>query len=307
MGPDHLRMVVGIAQGDERDERIEHRREDRGQAVAALEALEHPGLGPFEGPFTEGMQALPAHPLGEFVEPVQPQEDVPQREVEVARAEGLIQFPLAVGVELVEVDLHLPCRPEMVDDGQRDDHGPRPVAHLPEVDMEPFADEEHLARDGGHVVPGHQADEGQVELRKGVHPRHAAEGPGHFPGAEHAWIGGGDAGQFQRQVGLDRGVHLGRAVGVDVPAAVAELLLEDVMDGLALPDRVHLPPPVVEGHHVGDQRHVDHQLAHPVTLGLLLRKQVALGSGDRGVQVGMGGEDGPPLGAVLGPDRRWAH
>ena len=253
------------------------------------------------------MQALTAHPFGEFVQSVEPQEDVPQRKVEIAGTQGFIEFPLAVGEELIEVHRQFPGRPEMVDDGQRNDHRPRPVAHFPEVDVEPLADEEHLARNGGHVAPLHQADEGQVELGEGVHPRHATEGSGHFPGAEHARISGGDAGQFQRQVGLDRRVHLGRAVRIDVPAAVGELLVEDVVDRLALPTRVHLPPPVVEGHHVGDQRHIDHQFAHPIAFGLLLRQQVALGSGDRSIEIGMGGKGRLSQGAVRRSERRLAH
>ena len=146
----------------------------------------------------------------------------------------------------------------------------RPVAHVPEVHVEPFPDEEDLGGHGGHVVPADEADEGQVELGKGVHPRHAAQGAGHFPGSEHPRIGRGDTGQLQRQVRLHGGVHLGRTVGVNVPSAVRELFLEDVVDCLTLPVGIDFAPPVVEGHHVGDQGHIDHQLAHPVPLRLLL-------------------------------------
>ena len=270
MRPDDLRVIVGITQRDECDECIEHRREDRRQAIAAFEPFQHPVFGTLEGPFAEGVEPISAHPLSEFVQSVEPQKDVPQRKVEIAWTQGFLEFPLSVGEEFIEIHRQFPGGPEVVDDGQRNDHRPRPVAHLPEVDVEPLADEEHLARNGGHVVPSHQADEGQVELGKGVHPRHAAQGAGHFPSSEHPWIGRGDAGQLQGQVGLHGGVHLGRAMGIDVPSAVGELFLEDVVDGFALPTRVDFAPPVVEGHHVGDQGHIDHQLAHPVPLRLLL-------------------------------------
>ena len=51
LGAHDLRMIVGIAQRLQRDERIEHRRENRGQTVAALEAFQHPFLAFLQRPF----------------------------------------------------------------------------------------------------------------------------------------------------------------------------------------------------------------------------------------------------------------
>jgi hypothetical protein len=243
-------------------------------------------LGLLEGAGAEGVEPLSADPFGELVEAVEPEENVAEVEVEVSGAEGLVELPLPVGIELVEGDGQGLGGAVVVDDGEGHEHGARPVAHVPKIDVEPLPDEEDLGGDGGHVVPSHEADEGQVELGEGVHARDATEVAGDLPGAKHAWVRAGNAGELEGEVGLDGGVHLRRAVGVDVPAPVGKLLGKDVMDRLALPRGVHLPPPVVEGDHVGHERDVDEELAHPVALGLLLGEQEALGTGDGLVEAG---------------------
>ena len=75
-GAQDLRMIVRIAQGFQRDERIEHRRENRGQAVRAFESFQHPLLGLLQGAFAEGMNAVFREPFGELVQPIQPEEKI---------------------------------------------------------------------------------------------------------------------------------------------------------------------------------------------------------------------------------------
>ena len=164
----------------------------------------------------------------------------------------------------------------MVDDGQRHKHRTRPVAHVPEVDVKPFADEQHLARDGRDVVPAHEAKQREVELGEGVHPRDTAEVAGHLAGLEHTRVRDGEAGELEREVSLHGGVHLGGTVGVDVPAAVSELAVEDVVHRLALPFRVHRVRPVVIRHHVGHERHVHDEFAQPVTFPVLDAEEILL-------------------------------
>ena len=69
---------------------------------------------------------------------------------------------------------------------------------------------------------------------------------------------------------------------VDVPAAVGELLGEDVVDRLALPFGIHVARPMVVGDHVRDERHVHHEFADPVALGLLDAQQIILRPLERG-------------------------
>ena len=45
---------------------------------------------------------------------------------------------------------------EMVDDGQRHEHRATPVAHVVEVYVKPFANENDFAGNGGDKFPGEQ-------------------------------------------------------------------------------------------------------------------------------------------------------
>ena len=165
--------------------------------------------------------------------------------------------------------------------------------------MEPFADEEHFAGDGGDVFPGEQAEQREIQLGEGVHARHAAEVERHFARLQHARVLDGHAGEFERQIGLDGGVDLRRAAVIDVPAAIGLLQGKDVVDGLALPLRVHLAVPMVVGDGVGDEGGIHHQFAHPVTFRLLPGQQKLLRPLDGGLHAGgkrigrgLGGQNG---------------
>ena len=73
------RMIVRIAQRLEGDVGIEDARKNRRQAVAALKALDHPLLGLFQGELAERMDFQRGEVLGEFMELVQPDEEIAPR------------------------------------------------------------------------------------------------------------------------------------------------------------------------------------------------------------------------------------
>ncbi len=189
-----------------------------------------------------------------------------------------VAFVHAFGIQLVQVDpvLRRARRLEMVDDGQRHDHPARPVAHVPEIHVKPFADEQHLARNRRDIFPREQAEQRQIQLGKRVHARHAAEVQRHLARLQHARIRDRHAGQLEREIRLDGGVHLRRPAVIDVPAAVRQLHRKDVVDRLALPFRVHLAVPVMIRHRVGHERGIHHQFADPETFRLLFREQKLL-------------------------------
>ena len=110
--------------------------------------------------------------------------------------------------------------------------------------MEPFADENDFAWDGGDEVPWEQAEQREVD-GKGVHARHAAKAQGDLASAKHARIGHGDAGKFQREVSFDGRVDFGWTAVINVPAAVRQLHGEDVIDGFALPNGIDFPVPMM--------------------------------------------------------------
>ena len=170
-------MLVRVAQGLERDERIEHRRKNRRQTVRPLEALQHPLLGFAQRPFAERMNLVFGEPLGEFVDPVQPQEKVaPAHPFRIGR-HPQISLVEAFGIKFIEGDVVFERAGglEVIDDRQRHQHRAAPGTHFIEVHVEPLADQDHLARNGRHVIPRKKAQQRQVQLGKGVHPRHTAK------------------------------------------------------------------------------------------------------------------------------------
>ena len=102
---------------------------------------------------------------------------------------------------------------------------------------------------------------------------------------QHARVGDGHAGELEREIGLDGGVHFRRAAVINVPAAVGQLHREDVIDRLALPFLVHLAVPMVIRHRVRDERGIHHQFADPVAFRLLQAEQISLRPQNGGFQI----------------------
>src|SRR5262245_4501270 len=98
------------------------------------------------------MKALTGYPFGQLVQAVQPEETVANAKLEIARMERFVELPLSSGVQFVEVDAAAEgaSGSEMINDRQWDEHGPRPIAHVPEIHVKPFADQQHFAGDCGH-------------------------------------------------------------------------------------------------------------------------------------------------------------
>ena len=64
-------MVVGITQGLQRNQRIQHRRENGRQAVGTLEPLQHPRLAFLQRPFAEWVDLGMHKQFGEFVQTIE--------------------------------------------------------------------------------------------------------------------------------------------------------------------------------------------------------------------------------------------
>jgi hypothetical protein len=84
------------------------------------------------------------------------------------------------------------------------------------------------------------------------------------------------AGELEGKVGLHAGVNFAWATVVNIPSAVGQLAFENVADTAALKRFVHFAEPVHEENEIGAERAIDHQLANPMAIGLLLAKQVFL-------------------------------
>ena len=131
----------------------------------------------------------------------------------------------AVGEELVQLLLRreVAHRLEMVDDRERHDHAAAPRRHLVDVKVEPVRQQDDLRRNDRQVLPRILTEDREEELGVGVRLRNAAQPHDGGVGLDHPRIVRRKAGQLQREVGLERGVELARALVVGVPAAVGHL------------------------------------------------------------------------------------
>jgi len=87
--------------------------------------------------------------------------------------------------------------------------------------------------------------------------------------------------ELEREVGFNGGVDLALTTVINIPTAIEELAFQDMLDATALERLVHLSDPMHEEHVIGAKRAIDHQLADPMAIGLLLPEQVALRARDR--------------------------
>ncbi len=301
-----LRMIAGVAERLERDQRIQHRREDRRQTVRMLEALQHPRFALLQRAFAEGMDAGRRPQLGKLVQFVELQEEVAPGEPLRITRQGQVALVETVRVQFSQIEADRPGGFEVVDDRQRHKHRARPVAHVPEIHVKPLADEQHFTGDCGDILPRIQINQREVELREGVHPRYPAEAAGHRPRLEHPGVGDRDAAKFEREIALDGRVHLRRPAGVNIPAAVRQLSVEQVLDGLPFPCRIDAAIPVMKNHHVRDEGRIDHQLTHPVTGGLLEVEEVLLRAFERQRRIRRAAQSEFPLpGGRHRPGSRW--
>ncbi len=129
------------------------------------------------------------------------------------------------------------------------------------------------------MLPRILAEHREEELRVGVGLRNAAEAHDGRVGLDHARVVGRIAGELEREIGLERGVELARALVVSVPATVEHLPVEQVLHAARLLVEIDLARPVHERDHVGNQRAVDVKLADPVAFRLLQAEQVLLRAG----------------------------
>ena len=86
--------------------------------------------------------------------------------------------------------------------------------------------------------------------------------------------------QLQREVGFDRRIHFARSAVINIPTTIRQLSLQNVPDTALLNDVVDFAQPVHEQDEIGAERAVDKEFAAPMTIGMLLPKQILLGPRD---------------------------
>src|SRR3954469_21637594 len=109
------------------------------------------------------MDTALGEPFRELVQPVERDEKVAPGKTFRVRRQSQIAFMDALRIKLVQIEtlLRRAGRLEMIDDRQWHEHRTAPGTHLVEVHVEPFADENDLARNGGDVIPWIKAEQRQ--------------------------------------------------------------------------------------------------------------------------------------------------
>ena len=183
----------------------------------------------------------------------------------------------------------------MIDDRERDEHGPAPGRHFVNVKRRPFRQQNHLHRNGGQILPGKLPEQREIELAEGVHARDAAETQNVGARFLHERQIGRMTRQLQCEVRLDRCVHFARPAVINIPTAIRELALQNVANAALLQPIVHLPQPMHEEDEIGAERAIDEQFAAPMAIRMLLPQQIFLaarhGARNLGVtrEIGRGG------------------
>ncbi len=277
---DQNRMIGPVAECVERQDRVEHGRENRPQPVGVLEPLQDPLL-----TLPQGLLAARQEPgtLQDLQKPI----DHPVK----ARLRRL----RLVSVQLLEVEAvgNRSLGPQRPQHGERHHNGASPGGHFVNVEVGARAEQDQFRRDAGDLVPVIEPEKAQVDTGVAIGLLDPPQLQNAATGRLHMGLLRGGPRQLQREVRFHRRAQVVRTTGIDAPAARASLALADVagrflypVPGLGSPGlaRCWGIHPKLKQNVVGLQGGVGFELPVPVTLGTLEVEQVAAGPLDGLVQ-----------------------
>ncbi len=276
--PADLGRLILIAQALQGDDRVDHRREDRPQAVGLLAMLHHPAMGGPQPRPAPGGRHVPVEP---FQHPVQAEEEAGPREQSSPVPGGAMR-----GEQLADALLGRERADRLVvgHDRQRHDDRPRPGRHRAQAELPPRRDQDQLGRDARALVVVDLSQQRQVEPREAVAGVGTAGLEDRAAGPHHLGLAGRSARQLHGEVGLHRRADVDRPARVDRPATGGQLMVLDV-PGTSDADRV--PLPAQERHQqdiFGFEDGVAFQLGDPVALAFLPIQQPVSGALERGLE-----------------------
>ena len=119
-----------------------------------------------------------------------------------------------------------------VADRKRHQNGARPRRNFVDVEPEPVGKQHDLRRNRRHRIVIVLPEETEIDLGKCIDFGHAAHFKNLLAGARQRGMIGRESRQLQPEVGLHRSADVGRTAGVNAPAAVFILVVQDVARGL---------------------------------------------------------------------------
>jgi len=175
-------------------------------------------------------------------------------------------------------------RPFRHQDGQRHDGLTRPARQRVDVDREPRRQQQQLDRHGRQPGPRKLAEVGEERAGEDTRFGEAAVREDELAGAAQRRLVGGEAGELECEVGLDRVAEMAGAAGPEWPAAIVRLGRQDVVDDAPV-DARHLPAhEAVEEDVLRVHGDVRLQRRVPEALAVLLAQERRLAALDRGVE-----------------------
>src|SRR5437763_7554498 len=138
------------------------------------------------------------------------------------------------------------------------------------VEWRPSRQQDHFHRNGGEIFPWKLPKQRQIELAESVHARNTAQAQNIGARLKHERQISRIASEFEGEVSFYRGVDFARAVEINVPAAVRELALENVLGATLLQLGIDLAEPMHIEHVIRAKGAIDKEFATPMPIRLLL-------------------------------------
>ena len=120
---------------------------------------------------------------------VRPQEQISPGKYPLIPREAEILVLGPERIQLMELFFagQLARRLEMIDDGERHEHGPTPGRHLVDVKRRPLRQQDHFYRNGGQIFPRELAHECEIKLAESVDARDTAHAQNIGASLAHKW------------------------------------------------------------------------------------------------------------------------
>ena len=273
-----LRIVERIAQAAQRNDGVHDAGIDRAQAVAHLQALQHPLLSGFE---RARAQRANVHQLEEVHQAIQHQEEIPPADQFLGPAQPQLTLGAPADEQLVDAFF---CRNLLkwflgVRDRQRHQDGARPRRNFVQVEPEPVGKQHDLRRNRRNGIVVVLAEEAQINLGEGVDLGHTTHRQDALARQLELRMIGRIARHLQREIRLHRRADVRRPIFVDRPAAIRVLPGENLDGALLRALRILGAEQPVQQDVIGDKRRIGAQLSAPVAFVAILHAEDELPRG----------------------------
>ena len=234
---DELRIVHRISLAAQRDDRVHDRRINSTQAVAHLEALQHPLLSLAQ---SNRAQRTDVHTFRPMRDAIKHQKEIAPRNQLLVPVQMHARFVAAAYEEFFDSHFVRNFLERLlgVADGKRHENRARPRRNLVDVKPEPVRKQHDLRRHGRYSVVIVLPKEAEIDFGECIDFSNAAHRKNFFAGARQRGMIGRKSSQLQPKVGLHRGADVGRAASVNAPPAIFILMVQYVTSGLVEPSLI---------------------------------------------------------------------